>query len=360
MVWIHASRPDIAARARVLAQRIEAAEEGAAVMLTGTGPGLAPPPPDQMAAVRGFLAHWRPDALVWLGGDFRPVLLAECELPREARCLAEIDADGLQIDGGSWMPGVLRPVLSGFGLVLPADAAVATRMRRLGLPPEALGRPGTLGAVPPPLPVRGRDHADLLEALGPRPIWLAAGAPAEEAALLVAAQRHAAHRTHRLLMVAAPATPEEAEPLAAALEAEGLVVRRRAEGEEPDEPTDAYIADGCAEMGLWYRLAPVTYLGGSLTGRACRSPFEAASLGSALLVGPQTDPHGEAARTLRARSALRELSSPDELGPALESLLSPETAARLARSAWDVATEGAEATDAALSFVAAALEREAA
>ena len=98
-----------------------------------------------------------------------------------------------------------------------------------------------------------------------------------------------------------------AEALAAELEAmEGWIVARRAVDEEPDTETAVYLPDSAEEYGLWYRLAPVTYIGGSLAGEgALRNPLEPAALGSAIIYGPRPGPYGTVFGRLGAARAAR-------------------------------------------------------
>ena len=106
------------------------------------------------------------------------------------------------------------------------------------------------------------------------------------------------------------------------------------------------VVDSPAEYGLWYRLAPVTFLGGSLAGSGpLRNPMEAAALGSAILHGPKTGDYGSIFGRLGAARATRAVGTAAELGDALGDLLSPHRTARLAQSAWAVASDGAEVTE---------------
>ena len=120
------------------------------------------------------------------------------------------------------------------------------------------------------------------------------------------------------------------------------------------------VVDNPAEYGLWYRLAPVTFLGGSLTGNGpSRDPFEAAALGSAILHGPRTGRFGPAFARLGPARATRAVASATDLADALGDLLSPDRAARLAQSAWAVVSEGSEVTDALLGQIRSLMDGEA-
>ena len=106
------------------------------------------------------------------------------------------------------------------------------------------------------------------------------------------------------------------------------------------------MPDSAEEYGLWYRLAPITFLGGSLSGTGChRNPMEAAALGSAIIHGPRPGPWGASFGRLGAARGARSVASTADLTEALTDLLAPDRMARLAGAAWGVCADGVEATD---------------
>ena len=126
---------------------------------------------------------------------------------------------------------------------------------------------------------------------------------------------------------------------------------------EPDGETEVFLADGGGEYGLWYRLAPVTFLGGTLLGEGCsRDPLEAAALGSALITGPKAGAHGAAHQRLARARAVRSILTPADLADAAGDLLAPDRAARLAQAAWAASSDGAEATDQVLAAIRAVMD----
>ena len=133
---------------------------------------------------------------------------------------------------------------------------------------------------------------------------------------------------------------------------EGWAVALRSAEQEPEPETEVYVADSASEYGLWYRLAPVTYLGGSLLGAGCaRDPLEPAALGSAILYGPRPGDFGSIFGRLGAARAARAVGSGADLGDAVGDLLAPDKTARLAQAAWTVASDGAEVTERVMSLI---------
>src|SRR4051794_16952394 len=89
-----------------------------------------------------------------------------------------------------------------------------------------------------------------------------------------------------LLTVIVPRHPERGPLIAAQLQPMSLTVALRSEGKLPEASTDIYVADTIGELGLFYALSPVAFVGGSLAERGGQNPVEPIKLGAAVLTGP--------------------------------------------------------------------------
>ena len=363
LLWMHADGADRVAPLAALAERMGA--EGFSTLLTlprdidpppVTGRViLRPAPPDRIGPVDAFLAHWRPDVLLWAGGGLRPALIARARIPR---LLVDGAPEPQLLDCGRQWPGLARAVVPLFDHALVRGDAAAERLNWAGLPEARLEIAGPLELPVPVLPCNERERRDLAQTIGARPVWLAADLPLSELPAVVAAHRIASRSAHRLLLILAPRHAEEAPAMAKALAEADLRVADRAEGSEPEDGTQVYLADGTGEMGLWLRLAPLVLLGGTLpNGPGGRNPCEAAALGSALLHGPMTAPHAEAWARLDTAGAARVVLNGAELGRAVEALLAPDRVALMAHAGWDIATRGAEVTNRIVDLIHAAVSR---
>ena len=363
LLWMHADGADRVAPLAALAERMGA--EGFSTLLTLSRDIDPPPasgrvvprpaPVDRAGPVDAFLDHWRPDVLLWAGGGLRPALIARARIPR---ILVDGAPEPRLLDCGGRWPGLARAVVPLFDHALVRGDAAAERLNRAGLPESRLEIAGPLELPVPVLPCNERERRDLAQTIGARPVWLAADLPMSELPAVVAAHRIASRSAHRLLLILAPRLPEEAPAMAKALAEAGLRVADRAEGEEPEDGTQVYLADGTSEMGLWLRLAPLVLLGGTLPdGPGGRNPCEAAALGSALLHGPMTAPHAEAWARLDTAGAARVVLNGAELGRAVEALLAPDRVALMAHAGWDVATRGAEVANRVADLLQEAVSR---
>lgn len=354
LIWLHGPSSDACRAFRVLCARLT--EQGdLSVLVTGDGAVADPaggvwtdqPPHDTPAEARAFLDHWRPDAALMTEGELRPALIHETQERGIPLIMAEARDPHFPRDRTGWWPGLMRGLLSGFGTVLTIDEPAARAFRKAGALPSAVEAVGRMEQPSAALSCTEAERAALARLLTTRPVWLAACLPEAEETQVIAAHRAAMRLTHRLLLIVVTERPERAQPLADRMEqVEGWTVARRFAEEEPDDEVQVLVADGTAEMGLWLRLAPVTYLGGSLSPTGCRfDPMAVAALGSAILHGPRAGDHGGAIGRLASAQASALVGSAADLAENLGELLSPDRAARLAQAAWEVASEGAEVTN---------------
>lgn len=365
LVWLHAPSGQSLSGMSELGRRL-IEEDGINVFLTHPD-GLAGPqaptvttlaPDDSAAEVREFLNYWSPELILLAEGELRPALMHEAAARGLPVLMVEGRAPHLMPGRDGWYPGLIRSCLSTLRSVFIVDAAAAGEYRRAGLDAEMARVTGRLERSPLSLPYFEAERAALATLLAGRPVWLAMSVPAAEEAAVIAAHRHAMGLSHRLLLIIVPQDPGRAADLAQRLEVvEGWRVARRSAEEEPDPDVEVFMADQPGEAGLWYRLAPVTYLGGSLDGPGCiENPMAPATTGSAIIFGPRTGQHGTAYARLGPALGARMVASPQDLGQALSDLLSPEQAARQAHAAWRVVSDGAELTEAILGQIRALMD----
>ena len=350
LIWMVLPDPAQSEAALLLARRLQG-EHGFVVLISGGEGDLQSHgivtgslPADHPVMMQEFLAHWQPDVIVILGSALRPVLIDMAAAKGIPMLLVQADIPYLLRGSDRWFFGLTKRSVSAFHAIMTVDETAAREYRRLGA--SNVARLGRMEAGSMAPPHNEPERAALAALFATRPVWLAVDVPPEEEAAVIAAHRAALRLAHRLLLILVPGDPARAPALAAKLEAsEGWIVARRDADDEPDTETAVYIADAGQEYGLWYRLAPVTFMGGSLFGvGSARSPLEPAALGSAILHGRKTGAFGAAYGRLGAALGAAPVSTEGELAEFLTELLAPDRVARMAHAAWGVVSEGAEVT----------------
>src|SRR5262249_29825147 len=88
-----------------------------------------------------------------------------------------------------------------------------------------------------------------------------------------------------LLTVIVPRHPDRGTSIARTILAAGLKPALRSREELPTAATDISIGDTMAELGLFYRMAGIVFMGGSLVEHGGQNPSEAVKLGAAIVHG---------------------------------------------------------------------------
>jgi len=316
------------------------------------GHKVSAPPAETLSDVHRFLNHWRPDILVWAGNGLRPALIHEAAMAGTHLLLADAADAPWRQPSSRFLPDASAGALSLFHMIVAQDKKSAIRMRRLGVPDDRIEVASPLEPEVFPLSSHNGLHEELTAILAGRPVWLGANVQRDEADAILRAHRRAARLAHRLLLVIVPAEPEDEPFIAEQCLEVGLRLARWENGEMPDENTQVLLAGDDSELGLWYRVAPLCFLGGSLAGKTGgQSPMMAAALGSAILYGPNVGRHLEAYSRLVAAGAARIVKDMDSLSAAVSHLIAPDRAAAMAHAGWNVVSAGAETADLVLGQI---------
>jgi 3-deoxy-D-manno-octulosonic-acid transferase len=296
LVWIHGASVGEVLAAAALIERLRALD--IRILLTsGTVTSASivakrfPPdiihqyvPYDSPRYVARFLDHWRPSLALFIESDLWPNLI----LSSAARRLPMVLINGRmsQRSFQRWrrMTGTISALLGRFDVCLVRSDVDAARFTELGgrnvvttgnlkldvaAPPADSGRLERLMAV-----TRGR------------PIVVAASTHPGEEDIMLETHKALAGFFPSLLSVIVPRHPDRGETIARGITASGLRAALRSREELPTAATDIYVADTMGELGLFYRLAPIVFMGGSLVERGGQNPIEAIKLGASVVHGP--------------------------------------------------------------------------
>jgi 3-deoxy-D-manno-octulosonic-acid transferase len=313
-------------------------------------------PVDRPAYVRRFLDHWRPDLALWVESELWPNLITETAAREIPLLLLNGRMSQRSFERWRRWPGLIAPVVGAFDLCLAQDVVQAERLRQLGAR-RALCV-GNLKSAARPLPVSEAELAKLAGEAAGRPLWLAASThEGEEEA---AARAHLALKQQQadVLTLIVPRHPARANAVADMLEGRGLRVARRSMAQPIERGTDVYLGDTLGELGLFYRLAGIAFIGGSLVPSGGHNPLEAALLDCALLHGPDMSNCAAIARDLDNAGAALAVRDDGELAAAVARLMGDSAErARRAAAGLEVAADNRAVLDAVMERLAPSLDR---
>ena len=306
-------------------------------------------PLDTPGAVARFLDHWKPDAGLFVESDLWPNLIlgAHTRGVKLALVNARISARSAERWRRARKSGAT--LLSAFDMVLAQDAEIAARFKKLGA--RKVEVVGSLKADAPPLPVEEEALAALRQAIGNRPVLLAAQThPGEDETVLPA---HDLLRTEftDLLTILVPRHTARAADLEMLCGTRAY--KRRSTGGQISHQTAIYIADTMGEMGLFYRLASFCFLGGTLVPLGGHNVLEPAALHCAVLAGPHTQSAPRAYEAVLDAQGFGRIASSSDLAREAGRLLRDPDAAR---AAGDAAARGATSLAGAVTRTVEALK----
>jgi 3-deoxy-D-manno-octulosonic-acid transferase len=345
MVWIHGASVGEVLASAALIERLRALN--VRILLTsGTVTSAAivakrfPPdiihqyvPFDSPRYVARFLDHWRPSLALFIESDLWPNLILQSSARRLPMVL--INGRMSQRSFPRWrrVHGTISAILEKFDICLAQSDTDAKRFSALGCPNVITTGNLKLDVPAPPADPGKLDR--LLSLTRGRPIIVAASTHPGEEEILIAAHRTLAGFFPGLLTVIVPRHPDRGPPVWRLIDAAGLKATLRSRDELPNASTDIYVADTMGELGLFYRLAEIVFMGGSLVPHGGQNPIEAIKLGASIVHGPHVFNFTDVYEALDSTGGARTADTEEALVKQLGQLL----ASREARTAMSAASQ---------------------
>ena len=354
LIWIHAaSVGESQSSLALIVKLLEAEPETHVLQTTGTLTSAhlmqerLPPrsfhqfaPVDRLPWVRTFLDHWQPDIALWMESELWPNLVQETARRDIPSVL--VNARMSRRSFGRWrrFSGTARRLLGTFSLCLAQTEEQADFLRCLGASPvKYLGNLKFSAAT---LPV-DLSALDAVKAeLGERTLWLAASTHPGEEETAAEVHDHLSAEWPDILTVIVPRHPVRGHEIAKALRARGLSVSLKSSGD--GLTGDIYVADTLGELGFFYRLSTIAFIGGSMASHGGHNPLEAAQLDCAVVLGPDMGNFTTVARELLDAGGAQQVNDAGAVAAAVAKLLrNPAARQEQAGAAARVASENADA-----------------
>jgi 3-deoxy-D-manno-octulosonic-acid transferase len=278
-------------------------------------------PYDSPRFVARFLDHWRPSLALFIESDLWPNLI----LSGAARRLPMVLINGRmsQRSFPRWRraQATISALLSRFEVCLAQSSLDAERFSALGSRNVVTTGNLKLDVQAPPADAVKLER--LMSLTRGRVVIVAASTHPGEEEILVLAHRTLADFFPSLLTVIVPRHSNRGEASARMIAASGLTVALRSREEQPN--ADIYVADTMGELGLFYRLAPIAFMGGSLVPHGGQNPIEAVKLGAAIVHGPHVFNFADIYEALDSVGGAKQVDGTEALVRQLAHLLADPT-----------------------------------
>lgn len=302
---------------------------------------------------RRLIAHFKPDAVLWFESELWPALISEIHKAKIPLLLVNGRISDKSFQNWQKFRSAAKEILGCFNLCLGQSEQDRVRLQHLGAKRTACY--GNLKYAGVPLPTDAEKSADLKARIGNRPVFFVSSTHHNEEEQLAVHFQRLAEVVPGVLVIIAPRHPNRGKEIAEMLERKGFDTALRSAGEELTAQTAVYVADTIGEMGLWYALSAVSFVGGSLISHGGQNFMEPARDKNAVIVGPYMHNFTEMlARAKAAGAVWQVMSSADVIEEAIELFKEPDVLRERQENAYNWTVKEA----AVLDGIATALQQE--
>ena len=233
-----------------------------------------------------FLQYWRPDVAVWIESELWPSLIMRTHFHAIPQILVNARMSPTSYKRWKYARSMVAYLLDRFDRIFAQSTTDARRMAALLPPGSEAPVVANIKLSAGPLPVDQIRLNTLRQQANGRSIWVAGSIhPGEETAVLNAHMTLQSKR-QKPLTVVIPRHPGKSLKLSRAFTAAGLNVVFQSKTRDITHGTDVYFVDAIGSLGVWYALAGIVFIGGSLIPHGGQNPLEPARLGCHVVTGP--------------------------------------------------------------------------
>ena len=239
-------------------------------------------PYDTFFVSNRFIKYWRPDLAIRVESEIWPRILVELKKNKIPSFLFNARFSVKSISKIKKSVVSASFLFSLFDKIHVQEKKTKKILSEIGVESQRLTLAGSLKDSRNKLTFDENNFKQFSEAANGKDIWLAACThPGEEKIVLEA------HKKVGGILLIAPRHIQRGRQIADLSRLNGFSTQLRSEKKELHENTEVYVADTMGEMGLWYSLSKVAFMGGSLVDKGGHNPVEAAQFNTYILHGPK-------------------------------------------------------------------------
>lgn len=277
-------------------------------------------PIDNPKFVTRFIRSWQPDLVLWFESDLWPALLSGIKRKNIPLILVNGRISNKSFKHWQQFDFISKELLGCFTFCLGQSEEDAYRLRILGAKDSmCLGNLKYAGINPP---VDENKKAEIAAQIGNRPLWAVSSTHSDEELKIGKFLKRMTEKVPGLMTIIAPRHPTRGVEIQNQLNELGLKTALRSKNEKITKQTDVYIADTIGEVGIWYDMAPIVFIGGSLIPHGGQNFIEPSRFRDAVIVGPHMHNFTDAMNRAKKADAVIQVNDVLELEETLLQLLS--------------------------------------
>lgn len=318
-------------------------------------------PVDNITIITKFLNHVKPIGAIFVETELWANILQQLERRKIASMLVNGRLSEKSFKGYQKFGKLSSGMMDNISLIIAQDANSAKRFRQLGAGSDKIRLANSLkwSSKVNPLMINRADSLRKEWQLDKRPVLLLASSHDDEESQMLQVFEKLQKNFENLLLIIVPRHPERFENVAKLIENHtGKTTIRRSQNQQPMIDDSVYLADSMGELGVWYALADVALVGGSLVNVGGHNPIESAIVGKPIIMGKYTQSCQQVVDKLKDVGALQQVETLDELQTAFEVWLNDKHQAEQAGQAGQqLAEQFNHATEQQLAMIVECLEK---
>ena len=249
-------------------------------------------PYDLPDSIGRFLRRVQPCLWLVMETEIWPNWYRACAKRRIPLLLVNARLSAKSLRGYQQVGGLIRSTLADVSTLVARSTADADAFQQLGMNPARILVGGNVKfdlSVPDGLAAQAQH---LRQVWGTAPVWVAGSTHEGEEKQILVAYQQLRQTLPNLKLVIVPRHPQRFDEVFALCQQWATLyewqITRRSESATLSDTADMVLGDTLGELLMWYALADVTFIGGSLVDHGGHNPLEAAVWGVPIVTGRYT------------------------------------------------------------------------
>ncbi|QQZ28092.1 3-deoxy-D-manno-octulosonic acid transferase [Thiothrix subterranea] len=270
-------------------------------------------PYDLPSAVQRTLQRMQPQLVLIMETEIWPNLYHACQQRQIPLLLLNARLSTRSFQRYRRLETLTRNTLRGIRWIGARSLQDADYFQQLGATPAQIATCGNLKfALQIPTELRNIAHS-LKQQWGNRPVLVAASTHTGEDEQLLRVFTHLQQQIPNALLILVPRHPERFDKVYQQCVETGLTTLRRSAATALSADTAVLLGDSMGEMLLWFAVADIAFIGGSLVPHGGHNPLEAAAFGVPVISGIHTHNFTDLFPALYASGGAVEITDADAL-----------------------------------------------
>ena len=248
-------------------------------------------PVDNYYVINRFLDHWKPQIALFSELDIWPLRIIELKKRKRVTFLINSRMNEIKKKSRQRLGSIFSEPLNAFDHIYLQDENSKTHFLELGVEEKKIKVCGPLKSAGTIFSDTSTLEKKIRNIMKNKLFWTAASLHESEEIEILEAYKLAKRKLPNLVLIIIPRSIELSKTtMCKSMKYSGFVKYRRKKGDLPNKNTEIFVVGRVGELGLWYKLSFISFIGNSLNYekiKTGKNPYEALQARSIVIHGPR-------------------------------------------------------------------------